>query len=77
VRLIRQGIDGTLWSKLITPAGSQLPAAMRQLWLGDVPTQEALNTLLNPWLIERKPGGRHREQSSDNVLTGLLPALRF
>jgi prepilin-type N-terminal cleavage/methylation domain-containing protein/prepilin-type processing-associated H-X9-DG protein len=35
VRFMRETIDGTVWSKLITPAGGKLPAAFRQLPLSE------------------------------------------
>jgi prepilin-type N-terminal cleavage/methylation domain-containing protein/prepilin-type processing-associated H-X9-DG protein len=35
VRFIVETIDGTVWSKLITPAGGRLPAAIRQLPLDE------------------------------------------
>ena len=34
VRFISDTVDGTVWSKLVTPAGSQLPAPFRQMPLG-------------------------------------------
>jgi len=35
VKSIKETIDGTVWSKLITPAGGKLPAAIRQLPLNE------------------------------------------
>jgi prepilin-type processing-associated H-X9-DG protein len=41
VRFISQTIDGTVYAKLITPAGESLPEGLRQTPMGSDEVQEA------------------------------------